>query len=107
MKNSLPMMKNRMMPVRISEKEWFRPKAVEISPAPRSRNTSSREVKTMMMGLNFASHDTMTAVKPRPPAIVVVTVWLMPPTSSRPARPQIAPESAIVRMMTFSTLMPT
>ena len=37
---------------------------------------------------------------------VVVRVWLMPPTSSRPMRPQIAPERTMVRMMTRSTLMP-
>ena len=85
----------------------MRPKSVEISLAPRSRNTSSRLVKIMMMGSNFASQETMTAVKPRPPTIVVVTVWLMPPTSSRPARPQTAPDKAMVRIMTFSTLMPT
>ena len=78
MKNSLPMMKNRMMPVRMSEKDWFRPKVLEISPAPRPRTTSSRLVKIMMMGLNFAIHDTMTAVKPRPPTMVVVRVWSVP-----------------------------
>ena len=39
--------------------------------------------------------------------IVVVSVWSVPPTSSMPARPQTAPESSIVRMMTRSTLMPT
>ena len=30
------------------------------------------------MGLNFASHETMTAVKPRPPAMVVEIVWSVP-----------------------------
>lgn len=58
------------------------------------------------MGLNFAIQDTMTAVKPRPSTTVVVRVWLMPPTSSRPIRPQTAPEITMVRMMTRSTLMP-
>ncbi len=66
MKNSLPMMKNRMMPVRISAEEWFRPKVVEISLAPRPSTTSRKLVKIMMMGLNLAIQDTMTAVKPRP-----------------------------------------
>ena len=59
------------------------------------------------MGLNLASQETMTAVKPRPSTMVVVSVWLVLPTSSSPARPQIAPDRSIVRMMTFSTLMPT
>ena len=43
MKNSLPMIKNRITPVRISEKDRFRPKFVEISPAPLSRKTSRKE----------------------------------------------------------------
>ena len=43
----------------------------------------------------------------RPPAMVVVMVWLMLPTRSRPTRPHSAPDSTTVRMMTFSTLMPT
>ena len=61
---------------------------------------------TMTMGLNFASHETITAVKPRPPTIVVVRVWSVPAVSRSPIRPQIAPESTIVRMITRSTLMP-
>ena len=61
----------------------------------------------MKTGLNFASQETMTAVKPRPPARVVVMVWSVPATSSRPATPQMAPESSSVRMMTRSTFMPT
>lgn len=78
MKNSEPMMKNKMMPVRMSQKELLRPKEVEISVAPFSRNTSSRLVSTMNTGLNLASQETMTAVKPRPPARVVVIVWSVP-----------------------------
>ena len=101
------MMKNRMMPVRMSAKDWFRPNTVEISLAPRLRKTRRKLVKIMKMGLNFASHETMTAVKPLPPAMVVVMVWSVPPTSSRPAIPQTAPDRSMVRMMTFSTLMPT
>ena len=68
--------------------------------------TSSRLVKIMMMGLNFAIHDTMTAVKPRPPTMVVVSVWSVPAVRRKPIRPQTAPESSMVRMMTRSTLMP-
>ena len=100
-------MKKSMMPVSMSPKELFRPKSVEISLAPSLRKTSSRLVNTMKTGLNFASQETMTAVKPRPPARVVVMVWSVPATSSRPATPQMAPESSSVRMMTRSTFMPT
>ena len=46
----------------------------------------------MVNGLNLDIQDTSTAVKPCPPAMVVVTVWLIPPTSKRPTRPQIAPD---------------
>ena len=60
----------------------------------------------MMKGLNLDIQDTMTAVKPRPSTMVVVRVWSMPAVSSKPIRPQIAPESTMVRMMTRSTLMP-
>ena len=94
------------MPVRISAKEWFRLNTLEISLAPRLRTTIRRLVKIIMMGLNLAIQETMTAVKPRPPTMVVVSVWSVPAVSSRPMRPQIAPERIIVRTMTRSTLMP-
>ena len=90
----------------MSAKEWLRENTLEISLAPRLRTTRSRLVKTMTMGLNFASHETMTAVKPRPPTMVVVRVWSVPAVKSKPIRPQTAPESTMVRMMTRSTLMP-
>ena len=41
----------------------------------------------MVSGLNLDIQETSTAVKPWPPAMVVVMVWLMPPTRSRPTRP--------------------
>ena len=107
MKNSLPMMKKRLTPVRMSPKLWLRPNLVAISPAPRPRKTSRKLVKIIQTGLNLASHETMTAVKPRPSTMVGVSVWFVPATSSRPARPQIAPDSSMVRMTTRSTLMPT
>ena len=40
----------------------------------------SKEVNIMLNGLNFASHDTMIAVNPRPPTVFSVTVWSSPPT---------------------------
>ena len=67
-------MKNRIIPVRISENEWLRPKFVDIALAPLSRNASSMLAKIMIMGLNFASQDIMTAVKPRPPERLVESV---------------------------------
>ena len=101
------MMKNKIIPVMISEKEWFKPNAVEISPAPLSRNTISKLVNIMVTGLNFASHETITAVKPWLFVIVVVTVWFIPPTSKSPASPQRAPDKSIVRMITLLTFIPT
>ena len=65
-----------------------------------------RLVNIIMIGLNFAIQDTMTAVNPRPPTMVVVRVWSVPAVSSRPIRPHIAPESTMVRMITRSTFMP-
>ena len=101
------MMKKRMMPVSMSPKASFRPKSVAISLAPRSRNTSRKLASTMKTGLNLASQDTMTAVKPRLSESEVVIVWSVPATSRKPARPHSAPEMSIVRMITRSTLMPT
>ena len=60
----------------------------------------------MITGLNLAIQDTMTAVKPRPSTMVVVMVWSVLEVSSRPIRPHRAPDRAMVRMMTRSTLMP-
>ena len=58
------MIKNRMIPVRISAKDWFSPKVVEISLAPLFKNTMRKLVKAMVKGLNFAIQETITAVKP-------------------------------------------
>ena len=106
MKNSLPIMKNRIIPVRMSEKLVFNSKTVAISPAPRSRNTSKKLVRSIAAVLNFDIQLTMTAVKPRPPARVVVIVWFVPATRSNPARPHKAPLKAAVRIMTDGTLIP-
>ncbi len=107
MKNSHPIIKNKIIPVIMSAKDWLSPNAVDISEAPRSKNTIKKLVNIMVMGLNFASHETMTAVKPCPPAIVVVTVWFMPPTSNKPTIPQMAPDKSMVLTMIFGTFMPT
>ena len=73
--------------------------------APFSRKTISADISIITKGLNLASHATMIAVKPRPPAVLVEIVWLAPATAIKPARPQIAPEMHMVRMMTLRTLM--
>ena len=99
-------MKKIMIPVMISENELLRPNMVEISPAPFSRNTIMNAVRIMVMGLNFASHETMIAVNPLPPTVFEAIVWLVPLTRRRPAMPQIAPERIRVLMITFLTLMP-
>ena len=94
------------MPVIISEKDSFNPNTVEISPAPDSRKVIRKAVKIIYIGLNFASHDTIIAVKPLPPAVVVVIVWFVPPTRSKPAIPQTAPDRIIVLIITFFTFSP-
>ena len=48
----------------------------------------------------------MMAVKPRPPAVEVEMVWLAPATAMKPARPQMAPEMAMVRIKTLDSRMP-
>ena len=55
--------------------------------------------------LNFASHATIIAVKPRPPAVLVEIVWEEPLTRINPAIPAIPPEIPTVRTMTFPTLI--
>ena len=58
-------------------------------------------------GLNLDSHATMMAVKPLPPAVSVLIVWFVPPTSKSPAIPQIAPDTMRVLIITFLTFIPT
>ena len=56
--------------------------------------------------MNLESHATMIAVNPRPPAVAVEIVWLAPLTITNPAIPQIAPEIAMVQIITFFTWIP-
>ena len=53
----------------MSEKDSFSPKVVEISVEPFSKKASRKEVRIMVIGLNLASHATMIAVNPLPPAV--------------------------------------
>ena len=101
------MMKNKIIPVSISENDWLSPNEVDISPAPLSRKMIKKLVNIIVIGLNLASHDTITAVKPWPELMVVVMVWLIPPTRIQPAKPQSAPERIMVRMIIFSVFIPT
>ena len=99
-------MKKRIIPVKISEKSPFRPNLEVTSSAPRPKKTSSRVVKIIVMGLNLPSHETIMAVKPLPPTRFESIEWEEPPTSKRPASPHIAPDTSIVRIITFLTFMP-
>ena len=90
MKNSLPIIKNIMIPVRISETLSLSLNAVAISPAPLSRNTIRKETSAITIGLNFASQETIIAVKPIPPTTSLLMVWSVPLTSKSPATPQSA-----------------
>ena len=82
------------------------PNFVDTSSAPRSRNTSRKDVNIIISGLNLANHDTMMAVNPLPSAVVEAMECDVPPTRRRPVRPHIAPDIAMVRMITFFTLIP-
>ena len=70
----------------------FNSNCVEISLAPRAIKIRRNVVRTIISGLNFASHETMIAVNPRPPAVVDEIAWDAQPTIIKPARPQITPE---------------
>ena len=87
-------MKKIIIPVIISEKDELSLYTSEIFEAPFSRKTIRREVSIMKTGLNFASHETIIAVKPLPPAVSLLSEWSVPATSKNPAIPQIAPEIA-------------
>ena len=71
-----------------------------------SRNEIINEVKSITKGLKPASQETIIAVKPLPPAVSVEIEWSVPETRRKPARPQIAPDTAIVRIITFLTSIP-
>ena len=68
------MMKNRIIPVTISAILSLSRRLVAICPEPRCKNTMRNDVSIITIGLNFASHDTMIAVNPLPPAVFFVIV---------------------------------
>ena len=98
MKNSLPRMKNSTMPEMISEAYSLSWKSVAIWMAPLLRKVSRAEISSMTKGFIFASQATMMAVKPRPPAVLMEMVWETADTARKPAKPQTAPEMAMVRI---------
>ena len=67
-------MKKSIMPVMISETSFERLNSEAIATAPFCKNTSKAEIKTIVSVLNFASHATIIAMKPRPPAVAVEIV---------------------------------
>ena len=95
------------IPVTTCEKKLLvTPLIVMTSSIPLERKTTSKEVKIIKIGLNLASQETRMAVKPLPPAVALLIVWLMPATRRNPVMPQIKPDKTKVRMMTFFTLIP-
>ena len=89
-----------------SEAFSFRLNWEAICPAPFCMNTRKNETRIMANALNLLSQETMMAVKPRPPAVLVEMVWLAPLTMINQAIPQMAPDKAMVRRITFFTLIP-
>ena len=66
------------IPVTTDEKKLLvTPFCVITSSIPLERKTTNKEVKIIKIGLNLASQETRIAVKPLPPAEVLLTVWLM------------------------------
>ena len=106
MKNSHPITKNKIIPVITSDAFSFRLYCVAIWIAPCCINTRRNAMTAIAHTLNFASHATIIAVKPRPPAVLVEIVWEEPLTRINPAIPAIQPEIPTVRTMTFPTLIP-
>ena len=66
-------MKNNTMPITISGKDESILKVVVICDAPWSRKVISAAVPIIISGLNFASQETIIAVKPCPPTLTLVT----------------------------------
>ena len=78
-------MKNKIMPVITSDAFSFRLNWEAICPAPFCINTKKKDTRIMAKGLNLLSQETMMAVNPRPPAVLVEIVWLAPLTMINPA----------------------
>ena len=72
MKNSHPIMKNKTIPTTISGNAAL----IERFLVPFLRKVINAEVPIIAKGLNFASQDTIIAVKPSPPTVdSAETVW--------------------------------
>ena len=56
----------------------FKPKSEEICEAPLDKKTINSEIRAIANGSNFASQQTMMAVKPLPPAVCLEIVCEMP-----------------------------
>ena len=96
-----------MSPTTMSESaSLVKPKSVHTCPMPRERKMMKKATPVMMRGSNLPIHATMMPVKPMLSSIVVLTMWLMEPTSKNPTSPHSAPDKIRVRMTTFFTLMP-
>ena len=65
-----------------------------------------KETITMPTGLRFASHATMIAVKPTPPATDLERVCSVPHACTMPAIQQTEPLRTIVLMVIFPGFMP-
>ena len=102
------MTKNRTSPITIFEA--LASNALHLSATwevPLSRKITNTEMTTISPVLNFASHATIIAVNPYPPAVLEEEIeWSCPATVIIPQTPQIIPERAIVRIITVFTLIP-
>ena len=74
-----------MIPVMISDAFSFKLNWDAICPAPFCMNTRKKDTRIITKVLNLLSQETIMAVKPLPPAVLVEIVWLAPPTMIKPA----------------------
>ena len=101
------MIKKKNTPASIEGNDAPRRAYVETSAAPFCTNTTKNDVNTIANGLNFASQEIRTPVKPLP-----LTVYLLfksrfvALTRRNPVIPAIIPQRINVRMITFLLLMP-
>ena len=105
MKNSLPRMKNR-----IDAREHAGDVVVQVVlgsdlDGALIQEDQQRGEEDHHKGIELGQPCYDDGSKPRPPAVLMEMVWLAPDTARKPAIPHTAPDTTMVRMMTWGTLM--
>ena len=74
---------------------------------PCSITADKNENKAISTGSKWPNQAIRTPVKPLPPTIEALNVWLMPQTIKKPIKPIMEPVNIIVLIMTLLTFIPT